>query len=132
MFPFIATVPPLPPLPVVVAQPAKTKEAALLEKILRESEADSLEKVYGGCSYAWGQWKLDANQVRTTVRTCASVTERVAVSCDKLRINVEMGKKWGEWRRAEGKEMNAMASLCANVVPVPVPQSAAGEGALGK
>jgi hypothetical protein len=132
MFPFIATIPPLPPLPVVVAQPAKTKEAQLLEKILRESEADSLERTYGDCKYAWGQWKLDANQVRTTVRQCASVTERVAVSCDKLRINTEIKGTWGQWRRAQGKEANAMASLCSNLVPVPVPQSAAGEGSLGK
>jgi hypothetical protein len=118
MFPFIATIPPLPPLPMVTERPvAKTKEAQLLEKILRESEADSLEKVYGGCSYAWGQWKLDANQVRTTVRTCASTIERVAVSCDKLRINTETAGKWGQWRRPQGKEANAMAALCANVVP---------------
>jgi hypothetical protein len=121
MFPFIATVPPLPPLPVVAEKPAKSKEAALLEKILRESEADSFEKVYGGCSYAWGQWKLDANQVRTTVRTCASTIERVAVSCDKLRINTETKGTWGQWRRAQGKEANAMASLCSNLVPVTVP-----------
>ena len=117
MFPFIATVPPLPPLPAVAVQPAKTKEAALLERILKESEMDGLERTYGDCKYAWGRWKLDGNAVRTTVRTCASTIERVAVSCDKLRINVEMGKKWGEWRRAEGKEMNMMAGLCANVVP---------------
>jgi hypothetical protein len=105
----------------VAVQPAKTKEAQLLEKILRESEMENLEKTYGDCKYAWGRWKLDGNAVRTTVRTCASTIERVAVSCDKLRINVETTGKWGEWRRAEGKEANAMAALCANVVPVTVP-----------
>jgi hypothetical protein len=119
MLPFIATIPPLPPLPVVAEKPAKTKEAAILEKILREAEMEGLERTYGDCKYRWGNWKLDSNQVRTTVRQCASVTERVAVSCDKLRINTETKGTWGQWRRPQGKEANAMAALCANVVTVP-------------
>jgi hypothetical protein len=117
---FIATIPPLPPLPAVAVQPAKTKEAAILEKILREAEMEGLERTYGDCKYSWGKWKLDANAVRTTVRQCASVTERVAVSCDKLKINTETAGKWGEWRRPQGKEANMMAGLCANVIPVTV------------
>jgi hypothetical protein len=121
MLPFIATIPPLPPLPVVAEKPAKTKEAAILEKILREAEMEGLERTYGDCKYRWGNWKLDSNQVRTTVRQCASVTERVAVSCDKLRINTETKGTWGQWRRPQGKEANAMAALCANVIPGTVP-----------
>jgi len=119
MFPFLATIPTLPPLPQASIQQnpvEKSKENILLEKILKEAESVSLERTYGDCKYAWGSWKLSSTEVRTTVRTCRGVTERVAVSCPALRLNVESAGKWGEWRRPAGKEANMMAALCAHLV----------------
>ena len=112
----------LPELP-PVQQQVLTKEAALLERIMKEGQT-AAERKFGDCHYAWGSWKLSPEGIRTTSRQCkddsAQTPAPIAVSCPLLKVNVLQDKQWQGWRSPLAKgakpgEANMVAALCANV-----------------
>lgn len=114
----------LPELPPVQQQQAPSKEAALLERIIKEGQT-ATERQFGDCYYAWGSWKLSADGVRTTTRQCkdesAQTPSPIAVSCPLLKVNTLEQNQWKGWRSPVAKgakpgEANMVAALCANVV----------------
>lgn len=116
----IATaLPELPP----AQKPVQSKQQIILEQIMQQEET-SAERSFGECNYAWNQWKLNAEGVRTTSRTCKGETPvNVAVSCPLLKVNTTnpaQPTKWEGWRSPIAKsakpgEAMMVASLCANV-----------------
>lgn len=114
----------LPELPPVQQQQTPSKEAALLERIIKEGQT-ATERQFGDCYYAWGSWKLSADGVRTTTRQCkdesAQTPSPIAVSCPLLKVNTLEQNQWKGWRSPVAKgakpgEANMVAALCANVV----------------
>lgn len=120
---FIATA--LPELPPIVQQePAKSKQQQLLEKIMQQAPTVATERSFADCTYQWSQWKLSADGVRTTLRSCkgesAQTPSYIAVSCPLLQVNVSESAKWQGWRSPIAKgakpgEAMMVATLCANV-----------------
>lgn len=113
----------LPELP-PVQQQTPSKEAALLERIIKEGQT-ATERQFGDCYYAWGSWKLSTDGVRTTTRQCkdesAQTPSPIAVSCPLLKVNTLEQNQWKGWRSPVAKgakpgEANMVAALCANVV----------------
>ena len=113
----------LPELP-PVQQQTPSKEAALLERIIKEGQT-ATERQFGDCYYAWGSWKLSTDGVRTTTRQCkdesAHMPSPIAVSCPLLKVNTLEQNQWKGWRSPVAKgakpgEANMVAALCANVV----------------
>lgn len=122
----LATV--LPELPPAVQErPAQTRQQQILEKIMQQAPAAATERSFGDCTYMWSQWKLAANGVRTTFRTCKGDTPAtpaaIAVSCPLLQVNTTSPgnvAKWDGWRSPIAKgakpgEAMMVATLCANV-----------------
>jgi hypothetical protein len=114
----------LPELPPVQQQQTPSKEATLLERIIKEGQT-ATERQFGDCYYAWGSWKLSADGVRTTTRQCkdesAQTPSPIAVSCPLLKVNTLEQNQWKGWRSPVAKgakpgEANMVAALCANVV----------------
>jgi len=120
---FFATA--LPELPPIVRQAsAPSRQQALLEKIMQQAPAMASERSFGECTYQWDQWKLSADGVRTTLRSCKGESVQtpttIAVSCPLLQINVSDTGKWQGWRSPIAKgakpgEAMMVATLCANV-----------------
>lgn len=112
----------LPELPPINTA-APSKQQVILERIMKENQA-ATDKKFGDCYYAWGQWKLSADGVRTTTRQCidesAQEPSSVAVSCSVLKVNVFKKQQWEGWRNPMAKgarkgEASMVAALCANV-----------------
>ena len=116
--------------PPATAKPTPAQQA-VLDRIRKLRDGDT--RRFGECSYRWDQWKLIANNVRTTTYSCdKSEVEghTVGVSCGGLTINyyqptTPLGQKpetwaWGKWRLPEaGGEEQMVAALCANAMPAP-------------
>ena len=123
MLPFIATaLPELPPI--VQKEPVKTRQQEILEKIMQQAPEAASERSFGDCTYQWSQWKLSADGVRTTLRSCkgesAQTPSYIAVSCPTPQVNASEAGKWNGWRSPIAKgskpgEAMMVASLCANV-----------------
>lgn len=123
MLPFIATA--LPELPPIVQQEqTKSRQQEILEKIMQQAPEAASERSFGDCTYQWSQWKLSADGVRTTLRSCKGESVQtpsyVAVSCSALQVNVSESSKWQGWRSPIAKgskpgEAMMVATLCANI-----------------
>lgn len=118
----------LPELPPAIQErPVQSRQQQILEKIMQQAPAVASERSFGDCTYLWGQWKLAANGVRTTFRTCKGESVQtpvsIAVSCPLLQVNTtspENAAKWEGWRSPVAKgakpgEALMVATLCANV-----------------
>lgn len=127
MLPFLlaTALPELPP--VEQPKPAQSRQQAILEKIMQQAPAVASERSFGDCTYMWDQWKLNAEGVRTTFRTCKGESVQtpvsIAVSCPLLKVNTTSSAepgKWQGWRSPVAKgakpgEAMMVATLCANV-----------------
>lgn len=118
---FIATA--LPELPPINIAPP-TKQQIILERIMQSNQA-ATDKKFGDCSYAWGQWKLSADGVRTTTRQCIDESVQdpvfISVSCSALKVNIFAKQQWEGWRNPMAKgakkgEALMVAALCANAL----------------
>jgi len=108
----IPAIPALPPIPAA--------QQRILETIKQQQP---FNRSYGECAYAWNQWKLSAEGIRSIKRLCKhEIEDIVAVSCSIFKVNTFEDGKWGQWRSPLAKEAkpgedNMVAVLCANIMP---------------